>query len=456
MMSTVERLALHYDNPWLSTLGDRPLYHHVSHGRKVSVIGLGYVGLPLAVAFGQSGSSVVAFDVKLDRIKQLWAGYDSTGEVEPEEMQAAHLWLTDNPEVLRDADFHIIAVPTPIDQFNQPDLGALRSATVVVGKRLKRGDIVSYESTVYPGATEEECIPLLELHSGLKLGRDFSVGYSPERINAGDKRHRLSTITKVVSASDPDTLDIVARVYGSVVRAGVYRASSIKVAEAAKVIENVQRDANIALMNELSQIFDRLGIDTGDVLDAAATKWNFARFSPGLVGGHCIGVDPYYLLHKAHTVGLQSPIIAASRSVNDGMGSYVARSVMRGMAQLQVGARPRVTVLGLTFKEDVPDIRNTRVVDIVAEFRSFGAEVQVADPIADPVEVMDEYGLTLLPENELLAADAIVLAVSHQNYRERGWSLVQRLLRNGGGFVADVKGALDRVSTPPGIILWRL
>ena len=428
----------------------------VSHGRKVSVVGLGYVGLPLAVAFGQSGSSVVAFDLKLDRIKQLWAGYDSTGEVEPEEMQAAHLWLTDDPSVLRDADFHIIAVPTPIDQFNQPDLGALRAATVMVGKQLKRGDIVSYESTVYPGATEEECIPLLERHSGLKLGEDFSVGYSPERINAGDKRHRLPTIVKVVSASDAETLEIVARVYGSVVRAGIHRAASIKVAEAAKVIENVQRDANIALVNELSQIFDRLGIDTGDVLDAAATKWNFARFSPGLVGGHCIGVDPYYLLHKAHTVGLQSPIITASRSVNDQMGRYVARSVMRGLAHLQSGARPRVTVLGLTFKEDVPDIRNTRVVDIVSEFTSFGAEVQLTDPVADPVDVMEEYKLTLLAETQLAPADAVVLAVAHRDYRDRGWGFVKTLLRGGQGFVADVKGVLDRGSRPPGIVLWRL
>ena len=420
------------------------------------MIGLGYVGLPLAVAFGQSGSSVVAFDVKLDRIKQLWAGHDSTGEVEPEELQAAHLWLTDDPTVLKDADFHIIAVPTPIDAFNQPDLSALRSATILVGKQLKRGDIVSYESTVYPGATEEECIPLLELYSGLKLGEDFSVGYSPERINAGDKRHRLPTIVKVVSASDPGTLDIVAEVYGSVVRAGIHRASSIKVAEAAKVIENVQRDANIALVNELSQIFDRLGIDTGDVLDAAATKWNFARFSPGLVGGHCIGVDPYYLLHKAQTVGLQSPIIAASRSVNDEMGRYVARTVMRGLAQMHLASRPRVTLLGLTFKEDVPDIRNTRVVDIVAEFKSFGAEVQITDSVADAVDVMEEYKLVLLGEDQLAPADAVVLAVAHHSYKGRGWGFVQSLLRDGRGFVADVKGVLDRATCPDGIVLWRL
>ncbi len=429
----------------------------MSHGRKISVIGLGYVGLPVAVAFGTEIGRTVAFDINKARIAQLKAGHDVTGEVDDHELAAADLLLSDNPDDLRQADFHIVTVPTPIDRSNRPDLSPLRSASKTVGAILKKGDIVVYESTVYPGATEEECVPILETLSGLKAGTDFTVGYSPERINPGDREHRFTTITKVVSGQTPETLEIVAAVYGSVVKAGIHKAPTIKAAEAAKVIENTQRDLNIALMNELSLIFDRAGIDTRDVLDAAGTKWNFLRFTPGLVGGHCIGVDPYYLTHKSEELGYYPQVVLAGRRVNDGMGEVVANKVIRALLREGTTRNPTVTVLGLTFKEDVPDIRNTRVIDIIRSLEEAGITVQVHDHHADAKEVVHEFdGLKLCGDGDLKPADAVVLAVSHREYVAKGWPLVQGLLKDGTGFVADVRAILPRDEVPDGIDLWRL
>ncbi len=430
--------------------------------RRISVIGLGYVGLPVAVAFGAAGSPttapVIAFDINPHRIAELKEGRDSTREIEPEALAAARLHLTTDAADLAAADFHIVTVPTPISDTRRPDLGPLLAATRSVGRRLKRGDIVVYESTVYPGATEQECVPILEAESGLALGRDFGVGYSPERINPGDRTHRFESIVKVVSGSDPATLETVAAVYAGVVAAGVHRAPSIAVAEAAKVIENTQRDLNIALMNELSLIFHRLGIDTRDVLAAAGTKWNFLPFVPGLVGGHCIGVDPYYLTHRAEQVGYNPEVILAGRRVNDAMGAWVGRETVRML--LRAGAAPaagaRVAVLGLTFKENVPDLRNTRVVDLVREIESFGMTVAVNDPLCASAEAQAEYGLALSPLEALAPADAVILAVAHAEYRRAGWPMATRLLRGGRGLVVDVQGALDRSATPEGVTLWRL
>jgi len=427
------------------------------HTRRISVIGLGYVGLPVAVAFGRTGAPVVAFDIDPGRIKELREGHDRTGEVEADALRGAGLRLTADPVDLADADFHIVAVPTPIDDAKLPDLRPLLSASRSVGRQLKRGDIVVYESTVYPGATERECVPVLEAESGLTFGRDFTVGFSPERINPGDREHRFETIVKVVSGSDEATLDIVAAVYGSVVAAGIHKAPSIAVAEAAKVLENTQRDLNIALMNELSVILHRLGVDTHDVLAAAGTKWNFLRFFPGLVGGHCIGVDPYYLTHRAQQVGHQPEVILAGRRINDSMGQHIGRETVKQLLQAKAGTgNLSVTVLGLTFKEDVPDIRNTRVIDVVREIESFGITVAVHDPHADPAECAHEYGLTLTPFDALPPADAVVLAVSHREFRAGGWPLVAGLLKGGRGLAVDVRAMLDRAATPDGIQLWRL
>lgn len=427
-----------------------------SHGRRISVIGLGYVGLPVAVAFGRTGVPVVGFDISERRVAELRAGHDHTGEVPAADLAAARLTLGTDPAALRDADVHIVTVPTPIDDAKQPDLRPLIAATRTVGRQLKRGDIVVYESTVYPGATERDCVPVLEAESGLRLGRDFAVGYSPERINPGDRTHRFETITKVVSGSDQAALETIAAVYGSVVTAGVHRAPSIAVAEAAKVIENTQRDLNIALMNELAMIFHRLGIDTQDVLAAARTKWNFLPFVPGLVGGHCIGVDPYYLTHRAEQAGHHAEVILAGRRINDTMGHYVARETVKALMRGGLPPEPRVTVLGLTFKEDVPDLRNTRVVDLVREVEGFGIPVAVHDALADPAEALAEYGLALQGPDALPPADAVVLAVPHAAYREGGWPLVTGLLKGGRGLVIDLKGTLDRDAVPDGVRLWRL
>jgi UDP-N-acetyl-D-galactosamine dehydrogenase len=426
-----------------------------AHSRKIAVIGLGYVGLPVAVAFARSGAAVVGFDIEPGRIAALRDGIDQTREVEPADLSLPTLTYASDPAAMAQADFYIVTVPTPIDGASMPDLGAMLSASKTVGNVLKRGDIVVYESTVYPGVVEEECVPVLQASSGLVAGSDFTVGYSPERINPGDKTHRFETIVKVVSAQDARTLDIVADVYGSVVTAGIHRAPSIKVAEAAKVIENTQRDLNIAFMNELSAIFHRLGIDTGDVLAAAATKWNFMNFQPGLVGGHCIGVDPYYLTYRAEKAGHHPEIILAGRRINDDMGKRIAQECLRSLA-----ARNRinalVTVLGITFKEDVPDIRNSRVIDIVRELERSGVRVQVHDPLAMADAIKEEYGVALTPLDALEPADAVILAVAHRDYVSQGWPLVTRLLKNGKGIVLDVKSKLDRAKKPGAIDLWRM
>jgi UDP-N-acetyl-D-galactosamine dehydrogenase len=427
----------------------------VSHGRKLAVIGLGYVGLPVAVAFARQGTSVVGFDIDAERIAELNAGRDRTREVEPNDLSHESLRLTSNAADIATADFFIVTVPTPIDKNRRPDIRALIAASLTVGRALKKGDIVVYESTVYPGATEEDCVPVLEKASGLAAGRDFTIGYSPERINPGDKAHRFETITKVVSGQDQRTLEIVAAVYGSVVTAGIHRAPSIRVAEAAKVIENSQRDLNIAFMNELSTIFHVLGIDTGEVLAAAATKWNFLKFTPGLVGGHCIGVDPYYLTDRAQRAGYDPDVILAGRRINDTMGVRVARECARRLQTSGVAAE-HVAVLGLTFKENVVDIRNSQVVDMIREFQSLGVTVQVHDPLADATAAMQEYGIKLLNEKDMAPADAVVLAVGHDFYRAAGWPLITHLLKDGRGLVMDVKGTLDLRKQPPEIDLWRL
>ncbi len=427
----------------------------MTHGRKVAVIGLGYVGLPVAAAFARSGGWVVGFDIDEGRVGELKAGHDRTREVEVSDLSLPSLRLTSDPAALREADFFVVTVPTPIDAARRPDLSAMLDASRVVGAALKPSDIVVYESTVYPGAVEEECVPILERVSGLKVEADFDVGYSPERINPGDRKHRFETITKVVAAQNSEALDIVADVYGSVVSAGIHRAPSIKVAEAAKVIENTQRDLNIAFMNELSLIFNALGLDTQDVLAAARTKWNFLPFQPGLVGGHCIGVDPYYLTYRAEKAGYHPEVILAGRRINDGMGQRVARECVRGLLRRK-GAGGVVTILGLTFKEDVPDTRNSRVVDIVRELESFGLQVQVHDPLASPADARHEYGLAMTELNALRPADALILAVAHSSYVEGGWPLIQRLLIGGSGLVFDIKAKLDRGAKPAGIELWRL
>jgi UDP-N-acetyl-D-galactosamine dehydrogenase len=427
----------------------------MAHGRKIAVVGLGYVGLPVAVAFARSGVPVVGFDVDAGRVAELNEGMDRTREVEGKELKQKTLVFTADPARTRESDFFIVTVPTPIDEARRPDLGAMIAASRSVGTVLKKGDIVVYESTVYPGAVEEECVPVLAKTSGLTPAADFTVGYSPERINPGDKQHRFEMITKVVSAQDPATLDIVADVYGSVVTAGIHRAPSIRVAEAAKVIENTQRDLNIAFMNELSLIFQALNIDTGDVLAAARTKWNFMPFQPGLVGGHCIGVDPYYLTYRAEKAGYHPEVILAGRRINDGMGQRVARECVRGLLRRKSQGGV-VTVLGLTFKEDVPDTRNSRVIDIVRELQSFGLTIQIHDPLANAADAKHEYGITLAELQALQPADAVILAVAHNPYVEGGWPLVQRLLRDGSGLVLDVKMKLDRATKPEGVELWRL
>jgi len=427
----------------------------LGHARKIAVIGLGYVGLPVAASFARAGMRIIAFDISRDRITELRAGHDRTREVEAEDLRSPNLVFTTDPVDLRAADFFIVTVPTPIDEANRPDLRALIAASRTVGEVLKQGDIVVYESTVYPGATEEDCAPVLEAASRLVCGRDFTLGYSPERINPGDRQHRFEVIEKVVAGQDERTLDIVATVYGSVVTAGIHRAPSIKTAEAAKVIENTQRDLNIALMNELSSIFHELDIDTADVLAAAGTKWNFLKFSPGLVGGHCIGVDPYYLTDRAERAGYHPQLILAGRQVNDGVGARVARQCVKMMLRHD-GARGAVTILGLSFKEDVPDIRNSRVVDIVRELEAFGIAAQVHDPLASADEALREYGVRLLPRHALEPAEVVILAVAHAAFVMEGWPLIRGLLRNGTGVVLDVKSRLPRGEQPAGIELWRL
>ena len=425
--------------------------------RHIAVVGLGYVGLPIAVAFGKLGP-VIGFDVNEKKIGELHQGIDRTGEVSPADLQAAQVRYTCEPSELKAADFIIVAVPTPISGALQPDLKALRMCSELIGANMSRDTIVVYESTVYPGVTEEICLPILENKSGMKAGIDFKVAYSPERINPGDKEHTLEKIVKVVGAQDAESLEIVAKTYGLVVRAGIHRASSIKVAEAAKVIENTQRDLNIALMNELALIFHRLGIDTKSVLEAAGTKWNFLKFYPGLVGGHCIGVDPYYLTAKAESVGYHPQVILAGRRINNGMGKFVAEQTMKLIGQL---GRPitdlTVAVLGLTFKENVPDLRNSKVPDIIKELREYGVQVVVHDPIAEAEDAIAEYGIYLSEWGAIKNVDGVVLAVSHRAYLEMGVAQLLKILRSEQeGVFVDVKSVFDREVLPKSLKYWRL
>lgn len=423
----------------------------------IAVVGLGYVGLPLAVHLA-AHFDVVGLDLKAERIQELRSGFDRTLEVTDAQLRAANLHYTDKPAELSKCRLIIVAVPTPIDDYRIPDLGPLRSASMTVGRHLQRGSCVVYESTVYPGATEEICIPILEDESGLTLGRDFTVGYSPERINPGDKVHTLDKIMKIVSGSDPQTCELLADVYGRVVEAGIHKASSIKVAEAAKVIENTQRDLNIALMNELAKIFNIIGIDTLEVLEAAGTKWNFLPFKPGLVGGHCIGVDPYYLTFKAEALGYHPEMILAGRRINDGMGKHVAERVVKMLiaAGKQVqGAR--VAILGITFKEDVPDIRNTKVVDIIRELKDYGVDVLVSDPLADPEEAREYYGVELQPLKEINNVDAVILSVMHRVYRESGLDGIAGLCADRKALIVDVKGCFSpEEAQKSSVTYWRL
>ncbi len=422
--------------------------------RTIGVIGLGYVGLPVAVAMAERFAGTVGFDISASRIAQLRSGHDATREVEPERLRNAGIALTDDPAGLAGVDFFIVTVPTPIDSDNRPDLSAVRAATETVGRVLRPGAIVVYESTVYPGVTEEVCGPILERVSGLRCGVDFKLGYSPERINPGDKEHTFERVIKVVSGQDADSAAVIAAVYGAVVKGGVHVASSIKVAEAAKVIENTQRDLNIALMNELAIIFDRLQIDTQEVLAAAGTKWNFLRFTPGLVGGHCIGVDPYYLTTRAEQVGVHPQVILAGRRINDGMGAFVAQHVVKRLILAGVHvARSRALLVGFTFKENVPDVRNTRVFSIVEALREFQVDVTVWDPEADPDEVRHEYGIELSPLDKQAHFDALVFAVPHRGCAE----VVLELVQSGRiPVLCDVKGAIDRAALPAGVLYWRL
>ena len=425
---------------------------------KIAVVGLGYVGLPLAVEFGKKYPTY-GFDLSESKIAAYRTHVDPTGEVSQENLRAAtHLTYHTDPQVLSKADFIVVAVPTPIDNAHQPNFTPLIKSSESVGKHIKRGAIVVYESTVYPGATEEICIPLLEKHSGLKWKQDFFVGYSPERINPGDKDRTVTKIVKIVSGDTPETLKTVAEVYGSVITAGVYPASSIKVAEAAKVIENTQRDLNIALMNELAIIFNMIGIDTLEVLKAAGTKWNFLPFRPGLVGGHCIGVDPYYLTHKADMLGYHPQVILAGRRINDGMAAYVAQQTVKKIIQAGVAVKgSKVIVLGLTFKENCPDLRNSKVADLVKELQEFGCDVSVHDPLAAPAEAMHEYGIALTEWNALPSqADAIVAAVSHAEYSSQPVTQLLAKLKQGGLFI-DIKSAYQpEAIEAAGHKLWRL
>ena len=410
---------------------------------KIAVVGLGYVGLPLAVHLSRH-FEVVGYDLKPDRIRELKNGRDRTLEIAESDLAAARILFTADPQELGQCRLIIVAVPTPIDAYRIPDLSPLRGASETVGKYMKPGTCVVFESTVYPGATEEVCVPIMEKESGLKPGMDFTVGYSPERINPGDKEHTIDKIVKVVSGSDPATTMLLSRVYGTIVSAGVHPVSSIKVAEAAKVIENTQRDLNIALMNELAMIFDRMDIDTSEVLKAAGTKWNFLPFRPGLVGGHCIGVDPYYLTFKAESLGYHPEMILAGRRINDNMAKFIAERTVKILINAGKQVRDsRVAVMGLTFKENVPDLRNTKVVDIISELNTYGVNVVVHDPIADPDEARAYYGIDLLPPENLGPVDAVIVAVVHDAYKSMGLHRMAGLCHDGCRIIIDIKGAFD-------------
>ncbi|NTU60218.1 MAG: nucleotide sugar dehydrogenase [Deltaproteobacteria bacterium] len=424
----------------------------------LAVVGLGYVGLPLAVAFGRR-FPIVGFDVNAKKVDLLKRGVDPTGELTAAELADTRVTYTTNPGELRRASFIVVAVPTPVDHHKKPDLTPVIGASVAIGQNLTPGAVVVYESTVYPGVTEEECVPVLERESGLRCGVDFTVGYSPERINPGDREHTLEKIVKVVSGQDAQTLDTVARVYELVISAGVHRAPTIKTAEAAKVIENTQRDLNIALMNELSVIFNRMGIETREVLRAAGTKWNFLPFTPGLVGGHCIGVDPYYLTHKAEELGYRPQVILSGRSINDGMGKFVAENVVKGLIRCgKAVLGSRALILGLTFKENVSDLRNSRVVDVISELRDYGVEVVAHDPMVDAVEASHEFGLTPVALDAVGPVDAIVAAVGHRAFSELTLEVLRGYYRKDGrGVFADVKMAHSRAEAEAlGLYYWSL
>lgn len=424
--------------------------------RKIAVVGLGYVGLPVAVAFGNSHRTI-AFDINEKRVDELKTGFDVTNETTKEQLSASDILLTCAPEDLKKADFFIVAVPTPIDDTNQPNLRPILSASKTVGSQLRIGDIVVYESTVYPGTTEEECVPVLEKASGLKCGEDFFVGYSPERINPGDKEHTFTKITKIVAGQTPEVLEIIAQAYSSVVVAGVYKASSIKVAEAAKVIENTQRDLNIALVNELSHIFHLLEIDTIEVLKAAGTKWNFLPFRPGLVGGHCIGVDPYYLTHKATQVGYHPEVILAGRRINDRMGKYIAEQTIKQIIQLGGSvSKAKIGILGFTFKENCPDVRNTKVIDIINELKEYTTNVLVHDPVANAEVAKNEYGVEFVEKEELKDITALIVAVSHDEFKILSSKEILGML-NTVKLVIDIKSMCDVDElSKEGVRVWRI
>ena len=432
----------------------------INRQEKLSLIGLGYVGMPIAVAFAER-TDVIGFDLNAGKIELYKSGVDPTKEVGDEAIAKTTVDFTADETRLKEAKFHIVAVPTPVNPDHTPDLTPVKSASRTVGRNLTEGSVVVYESTVYPGVTEDICVPILERESGLKCGADFKVGYSPERINPGDKVHRLDTIVKIVSGMDDETLDTVARVYGLVAKAGVYRAASIKVAEAAKVIENSQRDINIAFMNELSIIFNKMGIDTRSVLEAAGTKWNFLKFYPGLVGGHCIGVDPYYLTYKAEELGYHSQIILAGRRINDDMGKYVAENAVKSLIKADVSIKnARVALLGFTFKENCPDTRNTRVIDIVNELREYGITPLIADPVADAAEAKALYGAEFTDISEITGRDAVIIAVAHDAFADLTQADFDRMFAsgdNGKRVILDIKGLLDRKEyEEAGYIYWRL
>lgn len=437
------------------------LYEKLLNGEeKLSLIGLGYVGMPIAVAFSKV-VNVIGFDLNSKKIEQYKNGIDPTKEIGNEAISQCTVDFTADPERLREAKFHIVAVPTPVNDDHSPDLTPVEGASRILGQNLTKGSIVVFESTVYPGVTEDVCVPILEKESGLKCGVDFKIGYSPERINPGDKVHRLETITKIVSGMDDETLDVVAKVYSLVVKAGIHKAESIKVAEAAKVIENSQRDINIAFMNELSIIFNKMGIDTKSVLEAAGTKWNFLKFAPGLVGGHCIGVDPYYLTYKAEKIGYHSQVILSGRRINDGMGKYVAENLVKQLIKAGCQVKnAKVAMLGFTFKENCPDTRNTRVIDIYNELSEYGITPLIADPVADSEEAKREYGISFVNAEEIKNADAVVVAVAHKCFAELKMADFDSMFKdapNSEKVLFDIKGLLNKKEyEQAGYNYWRL
>lgn len=438
------------------------LYQKIVNGEeKISLVGLGYVGMPIAIEFAKRGVKVIGYDLNEAKINTYKSGIDPTNEVGDEAIKNTTVEFTADETRLRDAKFHIVAVPTPVNDDHTPDLTPVEGASRIVGRNLTKGSIVVFESTVYPGVTEDVCVPIMEAESGLKCGVDFKVGYSPERINPGDKVHRLETIVKIVSGMDAETLDEVAKVYEIVVDAGVHRASCIKVAEAAKVIENSQRDINIAFMNELSIIFNKMGIDTKSVLEAAGTKWNFLKFYPGLVGGHCIGVDPYYLTYKAEQLGYHSQVILSGRRINDDMGKYVAESIVKNLIKADVAIKTaKVAILGFTFKENCPDTRNTKIIDIYNELKEYGITATVADPTADKAEAKHLYGMEFVDMSDIKDCDAVILAVAHEEFKDLTEADFDKMFKsgdNGTKVLADIKGLLDRTQYEnAGYIYWRL